>query len=180
MVDREKLLETGQELGSSVAGTLSDVAGTLKDKGSKASQRVRSDVRERFEELTDETVTDQEQARLERARQEALIEARQEAQREFREEFQKNVFQEAYDAELTRIEQQRGVRVRDDAENSQQSPQPMQTMAMFGVPTQPPQQQSSDQTSQPPQENPVANLFGVTSRGEDVDVQRDPLFGFEY
>lgn len=109
---RRKLLETSKSAGKSIAGTLGSVAGTissktglLKDRSKQAAAQARAGVVDEYNKLTDETVTDQDRARLQRAQREARQEAAQEARREFREEFRENIFDEAYDAELQELRQ---------------------------------------------------------------------------
>lgn len=96
MAKRSKLRKTAKKAKESLAGTVSDASASLKQKVRNAKAR-----RELANYRSDE-VTDQGQARIERAkaeaRQEAMQEARQEFQKEYREEVKDNVRDEQLEA----------------------------------------------------------------------------------
>lgn len=194
MVERRDLIEKGKSAGESVAGTLKSAAGTLKSTAgtvgskakagaSKAASATRRGVRESYNELTDDNVTDQEQARLERARQEAREEARAEARQEFREEYRENIADEAYDMELQRL------RRRNQQVDNATQPRRPSGLGLFGGTPQPQQPQATDDGNngdarrQP--RRPAASLFGMPAgrqrRAQEQSEQRaDPvasLFG---
>lgn len=212
MVERRGLLDTGKELGSSVAGTFRSAAGTLKEAGESGASRARSaagtlsqtgrqaasatasGVRDRYEDLTDDTVTDQEQARLERAREEALQEARQEARQEFQEEYQENLFDEAYDMELTQLKRQnpnvesrsrrgrssrkRKISRQVDERLEEQQQQPVgggMGMGFFGVPQSRREPVEDDDTGdeRPPRQPANLGLFGVPQQPPPQEQQQE-------
>jgi len=183
MADRRSLLNTGKDVGSSIAGTFKSVAGTVAEKGKQAASRSRSGVRKQFKDLTDETVTDQDQARLERARQEALQEARQEARDEFQEEFRENVADEAFDAELQRLRRQTGINPMADEGSTPESTQQAQTrsqsgfgaMGLFGPS---PAQQRAQRAQQPTQRQPQQRGQAVKEQNpREAQFQNTMAFG---
>lgn len=184
MVDRQSLLDTGKSAGSSIAGTLSSVAGTVsetaKSGGRRAASATREGLQRSYEELTDDNVTDQDRARLGRAREEAITEARQEARREYREEYQENIADEAYDRELQRLRRQQGT---PQATRQAQPTTASRGMGMFGIPQQQPSASDGGRDEQPQAPQPtMASLFGMgqpSQQSDRDDAARDPLFGLQ-
>jgi len=182
---RRKLLDTGKRAGKSIAGTLSSIAGTIESKTGLAKQRATDAVVDRYQSLTDDTVTDQEQARLQRARQEAQQEARQEARREFQEEFRENVFDEAYQAELESLQRtgrgqdstvgkivSAGQRVADSQAAQPQGGGQGMAVNLFGGPPQQNRTGSSQTREQSPieaQQGSPLGVFGVPNDPRDTD-----------
>lgn len=208
--DRKKLLDTSRDVAQSVAGTLKTAASegreaasrgasqsrdALSRAGAATKQRVLTTARNLTDDEDDGI--DQEQARLGRARQEARREATREAQREFREEFRENIFDEAYDAELTRLRRQEGITPDEDEQQAQQRAQATEPVAQpsrsaagllgFGggqrqpAPRQQPRQrQPAQQTRPEPEPQPQGAgmaLFGVPQGGGGQGGDPMAIFG---
>jgi len=208
MVDRQGLLDTGKEIAQSAAGTFKSAAGTLAETGKDALSRTGERVQESVQELTDDDLTTQERARLERAREEAQREARREAQEEFEEEFRENIVDEAFDRELQRLQRETGVDVSDRQQTEpeprvtatevtqsiatggrqQRAPPPQPeprpaspSLGLFGVPTSPQGRATEErQETASPQFQMTEQLFGINPEGEETRQNVDPLFGFQF
>jgi hypothetical protein len=124
--DRRSLRERVGSAARSVAGTLGegarDVAETTvegaQELTSEARQRLRNrQARQDLESFRDEEVTDQGEARLQRARQEAQQEARQEARQEFREEYREQIREETRENRVEELRREFGL---EDDEQEQQ------------------------------------------------------------
>lgn len=100
---RRSLRKRAASIGSSVAGTLTEVADDVK-------QRVkRRKARKELEDYRSDEVTDQGQARLERARREAEREARKEARKEAASEVKEARREEVKEDELQKIRKEYGI-----------------------------------------------------------------------
>lgn len=103
MVSRRKLREKASSVKESVAGTISDKKQQLKQKVKNRRKR------KELENFRDQEVTDQGQARLQRAKKQAQQKARQEARQEFIEEYRDEVRDELREEELQRLRRENNV-----------------------------------------------------------------------
>jgi hypothetical protein len=169
-----------------VAGTLGegarDVAETTvegaQELTSEARQRLRNrQARQDLESFRDEEVTDQGEARLQRARQEAQQEARQEARQEFREEYREQIREETRENRVEELRREFGL---EDDEPEQQQGFGMgggqQRQAPPGLgPARPVDTDNDGEAEAVVQRGPGGRLFG--RRVEDEDT-RDPPGAF--
>jgi len=124
--DRRSLRERVGSAARSVAGTLGEGAREAASTTVEGAQQLTDEARQRLrnrqarqnlESFRDEEVTDQAEARLQRARQEAQQEARQEARQEFREEYAEEVRENVREERVQELRREFGL---DDDEPEQQ------------------------------------------------------------
>jgi len=156
MADRRSLRDRAAKLKESLAGTVGDAADSARQ--AVANRRARREL----QEFRDEEVTDQGEARLQRARQQAQQEARQEARQEFVKEYREEVRTELRDEELQRLRREYDVGQDPEPERQQQQPQ---RRFEPGLPAQ-----------DPVDEQVPANPLLGGSASDDVGPQIPPLF----
>jgi len=116
--DRRSLRERVGSAARSVAGTLGEGAREAASTTVEGAQQLTDEARQRLrnrqarqnlESFRDEEVTDQGEARLQRARQEAQQEARQEARQEFQEEYREEVKENVREERVEQLRREFGI-----------------------------------------------------------------------